>query len=85
MMGYAFAALLVASLVGGWIVNDKAYGRGHAAGVAETTAAMKKAIAAQKAATVKDIGRLKTMDRKQLEDELTKKCREAGGGEACAP
>ena len=84
-MMYAFIAMLIAAAAGAWIINDTAHSRGRAAGVAETTAAMKKAIAAQKAETVKDIGRLKTMDRKQLEAELTKKCREAGGGEACGP
>lgn len=82
-------AALVLLLLGGVvtyheIAKSRAYDRGHAAGVAETTAQMKAAIAKQRAATVKDIAKLKTMDRKQLDDELIKRCREAGGGDACA-
>lgn len=77
-------ALIIALLGGGYaVVTTKAYNRGYDKGVSDTTEQMKKAIAKQKAETVKDIERLKTLPRSELEKELEKRCREAGGGDQC--
>lgn len=79
MMGYAFAALFVASLVGGWIINDRAYNRGHAAGWADNTAAQKKAIAIKKDVAEKNKTALDKLPPEQVDAEIIKRCKAACG------
>lgn len=92
MSPWAILGIVIAGIVGvGSIVAyheiaiARAYDRGKVQGIAETTEHMRTAIAKQKAQVVADMERLKTLDRAALQKELERLCREAGGGEACAP
>ena len=88
---WAILGIVVAGIVGvgGTVAyfegaKTAAYNRGHDKGSADTTEAMRKVIAKQRADVIADMERLKTLDRAKLHAELERLCREAGGGDACA-
>lgn len=85
-VGPAIVALVIA-IAGGiaiWQINNNAFNRGEAKGIAETTAAMTKAVNAMKKAAVDNALQRRNLTPDQLDDELKKRCiAECAGDKQC--